>query len=286
MWPSWSGAARRCRRSTRRDSGRSDASRGRWRAPTRGRRRRRWRRSTGPGADTRRPAADLGEPQALGAVEPLHVGRRRGDPERVDDPGAQLPHLGVERRVVDPVRGDELGRDPAVPHRLEHVGVVVRDPVVHDVAVDGDRVVEALVALDELLDGDRVGAPKPPGAPVQLGHRVHPDGALRARSRPRLEDQREADPFGEVDDLVGAVGGRRRGGRDAGLAEAPPSSTACPGTATWSAPRCPGSAASRTCAAAIWCDSIVDSSRSTHIRPCAHSTAAFSWPSSVTLETR
>ena len=34
--------------------------------------------------------------------------------------------------------------------------------------------------------------------------------------------------------------------------------------------------ASRTRAAAIWWDSIVDSSRSTHINPCAHSTAAFS----------
>ena len=44
--------------------------------------------------------------------------------------------------------------------------------------------------------------------------------------------------------------------------------------------------ASRTRAAAIWWDSMVDSSRSTHIKPCAHSTAAFSWPSSVTLDTR
>ena len=46
------------------------------------------------------------------------------------------------------------------------------------------------------------------------------------------------------------------------------------------------SRASRTRAAAIWWDSIVDSSRSTQTNPCAHSTAAFSWPSSVTLDTR
>ena len=43
--------------------------------------------------------------------------------------------------------------------------------------------------------------------------------------------------------------------------------------------------ASRTVAAVIWWDSMVDSSRSIHIRSWAHSTAAFSWCSSVTLET-
>ena len=43
--------------------------------------------------------------------------------------------------------------------------------------------------------------------------------------------------------------------------------------------------ASRTVAAAIWCDSIVDSSRSTHTWSCAHSTAALSCGTSVTLET-
>ena len=118
-----------------------------------------------PGADPRRPAADLGEPQALGPVEPLHVGRRRADAERVDHACAHLSHLGVERRAVDLVRGHELGRDPPLPHRLEDVGVVVRDPVVRDAAVDGDRVVEALVALDELLDGDRVGALRSRPAP-------------------------------------------------------------------------------------------------------------------------
>ena len=43
--------------------------------------------------------------------------------------------------------------------------------------------------------------------------------------------------------------------------------------------------ASRTCAAAIWWDSMVDSRPSIHMRFCAHSTAAFSWATSVTLET-
>ncbi len=44
--------------------------------------------------------------------------------------------------------------------------------------------------------------------------------------------------------------------------------------------------ASRTCAAAIWWDSIVDSSRSIQPMLWAHSAAALSWPMSVTLETR
>ena len=41
--------------------------------------------------------------------------------------------------------------------------------------------------------------------------------------------------------------------------------------------------ASRTCAAAIWWDSMVASRRSTHIRFCAHWTASSSWWTSVTL---
>ena len=40
-------------------------------------------------------------------------------------------------------------------HRLEHVGVVVADEVVGDPAVHRQGVVEALVALDELLDRHR-----------------------------------------------------------------------------------------------------------------------------------
>jgi hypothetical protein len=48
-----------------------------------------------------------------------------------------------------------LRRDPARAHRLEDVRVVVADEVVYDAALDRQRVVEALVALDELLDRDR-----------------------------------------------------------------------------------------------------------------------------------
>ena len=43
--------------------------------------------------------------------------------------------------------------------------------------------------------------------------------------------------------------------------------------------------ASRTSAAAIWWDSIVDSRRSIHIWSCAHCTASSSWCTSVTLRT-
>ena len=51
-----------------------------------------------PGADTRRAAADLGEPQALGSVEPLHVGRRGGDAERLDH--AVRPSRAPRRRTA------------------------------------------------------------------------------------------------------------------------------------------------------------------------------------------
>ena len=115
-----------------------------------------------PGADARRAAADLGEAQTLRARRTTPCGSPRCRcPSASMTRLPELADLVVERRVVDPVGGDELGRDPPVPHRLEHVGVVVRRPVVGDVAVDGDRVVEALVALDELLDRDRVGVTEP-----------------------------------------------------------------------------------------------------------------------------
>ena len=93
-------------------------------------------------------------------------------PRALDD---ALPHLGdlaVEGGVGDAVGGDELRRDPAGAHRLEDVGVVVRGPVVDDVPVDRDGVVEALVALDELLDRDRRRA-----VAAEVGQR-----AARARS--------------------------------------------------------------------------------------------------------
>ena len=202
--------------------------------------------------------------QPLRAVEPLHVGRRRPDAERLDDPGAHLADLAVERRVVDPVGRDELRRDPAVPHRLEDVGVVVRGPVVDDVAVDGDGVVEALVALDELLDGDRSRAVAPNDAERvrELGVVVDPGRALRAGAGPRLEDQRVADASGELARLVGGVDGGGGGGRARRPGAAPPSSTACRGRARWCAPTCRGCrVASRTCAAAIVWASTVASSR-------------------------
>ena len=107
-----------------------------------------------PGADARRAAADLAELQSLGPEEPLHVRRARADAERVVDPLAELAQLLVVGDRVEAVGRDELRRDPPHPHRLEHVREVVRDEVDGGVAVDRQRVVEALVPLDELLDGD------------------------------------------------------------------------------------------------------------------------------------
>ena len=130
-------------------------------------------------------------------------------PERLDDLLAHPPQLVVARRV-DPVGGDDLGRDPARAHRLEDVRVVVRDELVHDVAADRDRVVEALVALDELLDGDRGAAVEPlvdDGA-LELAVVVDPLRAGGAGAGARLEDDRVADLGGEH--RAAPAGSRRR----------------------------------------------------------------------------
>ena len=175
-----------------------------------------------PAPHARRPAADLGELQALGPGEPLHVRGRRPDAERLDHALAHLLQLVVAGRRVDAVGGDELRRDPAGAHRLEHVRVVVRDEVVRDRAVDGDRVVEALVALDELLDGDRrrPGRRTLPSAASSSSAsstrscptRRRPSRGLRMSGKPTASRERP--------DLARRCrrAGRRRG-RDAGLAQ-------------------------------------------------------------------
>jgi hypothetical protein len=58
----------------------------------------------------------------------------------------------------------------------------VGDEVVRRVAVDAERVVEALVALDELLNGDRVDVREPRQCGVEVVGAVDAD---RARCRVR-----------------------------------------------------------------------------------------------------
>ena len=62
--------------------------------------------------------------------------------------------LVIGRRLVDLVGGDELRRNPTRPHCLQHIRVIVRDEFVHDLPADGERIIEAFVPLDELLDSD------------------------------------------------------------------------------------------------------------------------------------
>ena len=84
-----------------------------------------------------------------------------------------------------------------------------------------DRVVEALVALDELLDGD-LGAVVDAAAGdrlVQLVGAVDPLGARRPGAGGRLEDEREADLGGEVAGRRRRTGAGRRGAADAGGAQ-------------------------------------------------------------------
>ena len=103
----------------------------------------------------------------------------------------------VVGRGVDAVGRDELRADPALAHRLEDVRVVVRDEVVGGVAVDADRVVEALVTFDELLDSDVAARPTAPSSASARSSSA--SESTRHRSRcpgggAGLEDDRVADP--------------------------------------------------------------------------------------------
>jgi len=99
-------------------------------------------------------AADLGELEALGAEEPLHVRRRVAQRQRVDDVARHLAQLAVAV-LLDAVRHRDLRRDGTLAARLEAAGEVVRREVVPHARVVGDRVEEALVPFDELLDRRR-----------------------------------------------------------------------------------------------------------------------------------
>src|SRR5262249_56794705 len=84
---------------------------------------------------------------------------------------------------------------------------------------DGHGVVEALVALDELLHGSASSA-----ADAERGHRllelggtVDPGGSRGARRVARLEDQREPHPGGGAPDLVGGARSERPRAGDARL---------------------------------------------------------------------
>ena len=174
-----------------------------------------------PAAHAGRAAADLGEVQPLRPGEPLHVGGRRADAEGGDHGPAHLLDLVVAGLAVDAVGGDELRRDPPRPHRLQHVRVVVRGELHGHGAVDADRVVEALVALDELLDGD-LGTVVDAAAGDGLGQLVgcvDPFGTGRSGPGRRLEHQREPDLRREPPDVVAGAGRRRRRAADAGLAQ-------------------------------------------------------------------
>ncbi len=95
----------------------------------------------------------------------------------------------------------------------------MRRPVVHDVAADGDGVVEALVALDELLDRDGVGVPEGDECRVELGVVVDAGRTQRAGAGPRFEDQRVPDVAAELPGLVGGVDRSRRGRGNPGLTQ-------------------------------------------------------------------
>ena len=53
----------------------------------------------------------------------------------------------------DAVGRDHLRRYPALAHGRQYAGIVMRDELVCDLTVDGQRVQVTLVPLDEFLDG-------------------------------------------------------------------------------------------------------------------------------------
>ena len=117
------------------------------------------------------------------------------------------------------------------------------------------------MALDELLDGDRRGPVRAEQRQCvgEFGVAVDPHRVLRARAGTRLEDERIADLGGEIPHLARVVGRGGRGGRDAD-----PRRACFIDGLSWHSqvaftdvPGMPH--ASRTCAAAIVCDSIVAS---------------------------
>ena len=238
-----------------------------------------------PAAHAGRTAPDLREVQPLRAGEPLHVRGRRADVERVDDGAAHLLQLVVDGLSVDAVGGHELRRDPARPHRLQHVRVVVRGEVHGHLPVDADRVVEALVALDELLDGD-LGAVVDAAAGdrlLQLVGRVDPLGAGRAGAGRRLERRAGTRPRRRT------AGRRRPSGPAVDAAQRMPAWRSTSFIAGLSRHRkavrtdVPGIPhASRTRAAAITWASTVASSRSISRCCCSPLTTSYSRPSSTT----
>ena len=129
--------------------------------------------------------------------------------EAIPVPEAQCDGAVTESRK-HPILSPEAGRG------LLRAGELLDLP-----AIDRERVVEALVALDELLDRDRGGAlgPERLERAVQRLAAVHPHGPLGAGGGARLEDEREAHVLGEGVGLGGAVHGRRRRGRHPRLAQ-------------------------------------------------------------------
>src|SRR5690606_29234339 len=162
--------------------------------------------------------ADLAELQPLGPVEPLHVRGGGADAERGDDLLPHLADLVVEAAAVDAVGRDVDGGDPAGAHRLEDAGEVVAREVHLRSTVDTDGVVEPLVTLDELLDGDRDGAgAEAAEGGLELGvvlDLVRPGSACAVTG---LQDQWITHPAGELAYLGRGRGAGGRGGRHTDL---------------------------------------------------------------------
>ena len=107
-----------------------------------------------------------------------------------------LAQLLVVGHRVDPVGRDELRRDPAGAHRLEHVRVVVRDEVERRRARRSRGCRRSPRAPRRTPRRRSTSTPWPPKRPSAASSSrvvVDPGGVERAGAGARLEDQRVAD---------------------------------------------------------------------------------------------
>src|SRR4051812_47811012 len=121
------------------------------------------------------------------------------DPEHLNRASPHLFDLSIGGRV-HPVGGDDLRRYPAGAHRFKHIWEVMADEVVRHAAFDGECIVEALVPLNKLLNGDcrAFGQPACPGRGLKLTWASGAEHAQGAGGSARLNDYRESAGVGKL----------------------------------------------------------------------------------------
>ena len=108
-----------------------------------------------------------------------------------------MSHLVATGQVgqVQVAQAERLRADPLLAPPFERPRPVVADVGVHDLAVDADRVVGVLLAVDELLDVHLIDMTHFGDRGLQLRRVIRSVGVHRAGAGDRLDDDRVADLF-------------------------------------------------------------------------------------------